>query len=81
MPNSLRLETPTVICLLLLASPTLVIVHVGHGNEFHQGSDTAQTTNSIQVDADADKRLGIKVESVQRQQLAIGIKTTGYRDW
>jgi cobalt-zinc-cadmium efflux system membrane fusion protein len=77
MPNSLRLETPTVICLLLLASPTLVIAHVGHGNEFHQGSDTAQTTNSIQVDADTAKRLGIKVESVQRQQLAIGIKTTG----
>ena len=36
-----------------------------------------QTTNSIQVDADTAKRLGIKVEPVQRQQLAVGIKTTG----
>jgi cobalt-zinc-cadmium efflux system membrane fusion protein len=53
------------------------MAHAGHGNEFHQESDTTQTTNSIQVDADTAKRLGIKVESVKRQQLAIGIKTTG----
>lgn len=85
MSNSLRSPTPTTIScvsgtflsLLLLASPALVLAHAGHGNEFHQESETTQTTNSIQVDADTAKRLGIKVESVQRQQLAIGIKTTG----
>ena len=85
MSNSERSQMPTKICcvsstflsLLLLASPTLVMAHAGHGNEFHQESDTTQTTNSIQVDADTAKRLGIKVESVKRQQLAIGIKTTG----
>ncbi|RAM49074.1 MAG: efflux RND transporter periplasmic adaptor subunit [Hapalosiphonaceae cyanobacterium JJU2] len=85
MSNSERSQIPTKICcvsstflsLLLLASPTLVMAHAGHGNEFHQENEATQTSNSIQVDADTAKRLGIKVESVQRQQLAIGIKTTG----
>ncbi|MEH2336051.1 efflux RND transporter periplasmic adaptor subunit [Nostoc sp.] len=85
MSNSLRSQTPTAIAcvsgtflsLLLLASPTIVMAHGGHGNEFQGGSEATSTNNSIQVDADTAKRLGIKVEPVQRQRLAIGIKTTG----
>ena len=85
MSNSLRSQTPTVIrcvsgtflSLLLLASPTIVLAHGGHGNEFQEGSEATSTNNSIQVDADTAKRLGIQVEPVQRQRLAIGIKTTG----
>lgn len=85
MSNSLRSQTPTAIncvsgtllSLLLLASPTIVMAHGGHGNEFQGASEATSTNNSIQVDADTAKRLGIKVEPVQRQRLAIGIKTTG----
>ncbi|MCW5318342.1 efflux RND transporter periplasmic adaptor subunit [Nostoc sp. KVJ3] len=53
------------------------MAHGGHGNEFQAGSDATATNNSIQVDADTAKRLGIKVEPVQHQRLAVGIKTTG----
>lgn len=85
MSNSLRSQTPTAIAcvsgtflsLVLLTSPTIVMAHGGHGNEFQGGSEATSTNNSIQVDADTAKRLGIKVEPVQRQRLAIGIKTTG----
>lgn len=85
MPNALRSQTPTLLCcvsgtllsLLLLASPAIVLAHAGHGNEFHQDTEATPTTNSIQVDANTAKRLGIKIEPVQRQRLAIGIKTTG----
>ncbi|OYD95775.1 efflux transporter periplasmic adaptor subunit [Nostoc sp. 'Peltigera membranacea cyanobiont' 210A] len=85
MSNSLRSQTPTAIryisgtflSLLLLASPAVVLAHGGHGDEFQGGSEATSTNNSIQVDADTAKRLGIKVEPVQRQRLAIGIKTTG----
>jgi membrane fusion protein, heavy metal efflux system len=85
MSNSLRFQTPTAITcvsgtflsLLLLASPTVVMAHGGHGNEFAAGNEATSTNNSIQVDADTAKRLGIKVELVQRQKLAVGIKTTG----
>ncbi|MBE9103569.1 efflux RND transporter periplasmic adaptor subunit [Nostoc sp. B(2019)] len=85
MSNSLLSQTPTAIrcfsgtflSLLLLASPAVVLAHGGHGDEFQGGSEATSTNNSIQVDADTAKRLGIKVEPVQRQRLAIGIKTTG----
>jgi cobalt-zinc-cadmium efflux system membrane fusion protein len=85
MSNSLRSRTPIVIryvsgtflSLLLLASPAVVLAHRGHGDEFQGGSEGTSTNNSIQVDANTAKRLGIKVEPVQRQRLAIGIKTTG----
>ncbi|MBW4685555.1 MAG: efflux RND transporter periplasmic adaptor subunit [Komarekiella atlantica HA4396-MV6] len=85
MSNSLCSQTPTAIryvsgtflSLLLLASPAVVLAHGGHGDEFQGGSEATSINNSIQVDADTAKRLGIKVEPVQRQRLAIGIKTTG----
>ncbi len=63
--------------LLLLVSPAVVLAHGGHGNEFQGGSEATANTSSIQVDAQTAKRLGIKVEPVKRQQLAVGIKTTG----
>lgn len=53
-----------------------VFAHTGHGNEF-QGSQSAQSPDAIQVDADTAKQLGLEVKPVSRQQLAFGIKTTG----
>jgi membrane fusion protein, heavy metal efflux system len=85
MPNSLRFHpiltmrcvSGTLVSLLLLANPLLVLAHAGHGNEFHQESDATPATSSIQVDTQTAQRLGIKVEPVKSQRLAVGIKTTG----
>ena len=64
--------------LILLTAPAAVLAHAGHGNEFHQeGTEAVQSSDSIAVDAETAKRLGIKLEAVKRQQLAVGIKTTG----
>jgi len=62
---------------LFLLTPIAVFAHAGHGDEFKGGSEASQTSAPIQVDSDTAKRLGIKVEPVKRQRLAIGIKTTG----
>lgn len=81
--NRLQPSTPlrcvsfTLLSLILLSAPAAVFAHAGHGDEFHGANETTQPTGAIQVDAQTAKRLGIKVESVKRQQLAIGIKTTG----
>jgi len=40
-------------------------------------SQSAQSADAIQVDAETMRRLGLKVEPVSRQRLAFGIKTTG----
>ncbi|MCC5668368.1 efflux RND transporter periplasmic adaptor subunit [Nostoc sp. CHAB 5784] len=85
MPNSLRFQpivtmrcvSGTLLSLLLLASPIVVLAHGGHGNEFQGESGVTPTTGSIQVDTQTAQRLGIKVEPVKRQQLVVGIKTTG----
>jgi cobalt-zinc-cadmium efflux system membrane fusion protein len=66
-----------VIMSLFLLTPIAVFAHAGHGDEFKGGSEASQTSAPIQVDSDTAKRLGIKVEPVKRQRLAIGIKTTG----
>ncbi|MCC5659356.1 efflux RND transporter periplasmic adaptor subunit [Nostoc sp. XA010] len=73
----LRCVSGTLFNILLLASPAVVLAHAGHGNEFQGGSETTGASSSIQVDAQTAKRLGIKVEPVKRQQLAVDIKTTG----
>ena len=74
----LRCVSLAMLSLLLLSAPTAVLAGPGHdhsgASEFQGGSES---TGSIQVDAETAKRLGIKVEPVKRQQLAIGIKTTG----
>src|SRR6476469_9591664 len=63
--------------LAILTSPAAVFAHAGHGNEFHQSSETTQTPAAISVDAETAKRLGIKISPAARQRLDIGIKTTG----
>jgi membrane fusion protein, heavy metal efflux system len=73
----LRYVSGLFLLLVLLTAPTAVLAHAGHGHEFQTGSETSQSTSSIQVDAETVKRLGIKVEPVTRQRLEIGIKTTG----
>ncbi|GAP99476.1 efflux RND transporter periplasmic adaptor subunit [Leptolyngbya sp. NIES-2104] len=73
---SIRRLSATVLTLgALVGSPALVFAHGGHGNEFKGGS--TQSSGSVQVDAATAQRLGFKVESVMRQRLAFGIKTTG----
>jgi cobalt-zinc-cadmium efflux system membrane fusion protein len=63
--------------LLLLTTPVVVLAHGGHGEHFQGGTEASQSSEAIKVDAQTAKRLGIKVEPVTRQRLAIGIKTTG----
>jgi cobalt-zinc-cadmium efflux system membrane fusion protein len=67
----------TLLSLQLLAASAPVLAHGNHGDEFQGRSEASQSPSSIQVDAQTAKRLGIKVEPVKRQQLAVGIKTTG----
>ncbi|WP_337884444.1 efflux RND transporter periplasmic adaptor subunit [Fischerella thermalis] len=76
-PTAIGSVSGTLLSLILLATPAVVLAHGGHGDEFQGGNQATQTTGSIQVDAETAKRLGIKVEPVKRQQLAVGIKTTG----
>ncbi|MEI2579136.1 efflux RND transporter periplasmic adaptor subunit, partial [Scytonema sp. PRP1] len=70
--TAIRCVSGTLASLLLLANPSTVLAHGGHGNEFQGGSEASQNTGSIQVDAQTAKRLGIKIEPVKRQQLAVG---------
>ena len=76
IPTSMRRLSATLLTLGLLAgNPMVVLAHGGHGDEFKGGS--AQSTGSVQVDAETAQRLGFKVEPVTRQRLAFGVKTTG----
>ncbi|PLZ96406.1 efflux transporter periplasmic adaptor subunit [Fischerella thermalis CCMEE 5268] len=76
-PIKMSSVSGTLLSLILLATPAVVLAHGGHGDEFQGPNQATQTTGLIQVDAQTAKRLGIKVEPVKRQQLAVGIKTTG----
>ncbi|NMF67359.1 efflux RND transporter periplasmic adaptor subunit, partial [Brasilonema octagenarum UFV-OR1] len=75
--TAIRCVSGTLASLLLLASPAVVLAHGGHGDEFQGGNETSQNSGSVQVDTETAKRLGIKVEPVKSQRLAVGIKTTG----
>ncbi|MGH7999548.1 MAG: efflux RND transporter periplasmic adaptor subunit [Brasilonema sp.] len=75
--TAIRCVSGTLASLLLLASPAVVLAHGGHGDEFQGGNEASQNSSSVQVDTETAKRLGIKVEPVKRQDLAVGIKTTG----
>jgi membrane fusion protein, heavy metal efflux system len=66
-----------ILSLVFLGSPVVVLAHSGHGDEFQGESKSQQSTNSIQVDAETAKKLGIEVEAVSSQRLNIAIKTTG----
>jgi len=73
-----RIWGAMIVSLAILIAPVTVLAHGGHGDEFHQGgSEATQTNDSIQVDAETAKRLGIKVEPVQRQRLPVGLQATG----
>src|SRR4028119_2312919 len=63
--------------LTFMTTPATVLAHSGHGEHFQAGSEATEAAGSIQVDAQTAKRIGIKVEPVNRQRLAVGIKTTG----
>jgi membrane fusion protein, heavy metal efflux system len=68
-----------ILSLLLLNTPVVVLAGPGHD---HSGASSFQgasgnTNTPIEVDAQTAQRLGIKVEPVRRQPLAVGIKTTG----
>ncbi len=76
-PVAQRQLSRAVLALALFASPNAALAHGGHGNEFQGGGNSAQPTSDIQVDAETAKRIGLKVEPVSRQRLAIGIKATG----
>ncbi len=77
-PMPLRCVSGAILSLVLLSAPSAVLAHAGHGgHEFQGGNEAAQPSDAIKIDAETSKRLGIKVEPVKRQQLAVGIKTTG----
>ncbi|MBW4511827.1 MAG: efflux RND transporter periplasmic adaptor subunit [Scytonematopsis contorta HA4267-MV1] len=68
-----------ILSLLLLSTPVVVLAGAGHD---HSGASSFQggsgdTNAPIEVDVPTAQRLGIKVEPVRRQPLAVGIKTTG----
>jgi len=77
LPVAIAKVSGTLLSVILLTTPFSVLAHGGHGNEFQGGSSATNTPGSIQVDAQTAKGLGIKVEPVNKQRLATGIKTTG----
>jgi RND family efflux transporter MFP subunit len=67
-----------ILSLAFLTSPATVLAHAGHShNEFQQSTETTGIPAAISVDAQTSQRMGIKVEPVKSQRLAVGIKTTG----
>jgi membrane fusion protein, heavy metal efflux system len=76
-PNSFLHSTGVILSLMLITAPAAVLAHGGHGDEFQGGDSQPEASDSIQVDAQTAKSLGIKVEPVTSQRLDIGIKTTG----
>ncbi len=77
IPVAINKVSGTLLSVILLATPLSVLAHGGHGEDFQGGSEATNAPGSIQVDAQTAKRLGIKVQPVERQRLAVGIKTTG----
>jgi len=63
--------------LLLLTAPAAVLAKGGQGENLQGRPEASQPDDAIHVDAETAKRLGIKVEPVIRQRLAVGLKTTG----
>jgi len=76
-PIKLYRVSGLLLSLAFLTSGAAVFAHAGHGNEFHQSGETTQIPAAVSVDAETSNRIGIKVESVKAQRLAVGIKTTG----
>lgn len=66
----------TLLSLALLTIPATVLAHGGHGDEFQGGTEATQA-ESIKVDAETAKRIGLKVEPVALRSLAFGTSATG----
>lgn len=77
LPVAIAKVSGAFLSIVLLATPMSVLAHGGHGEDFQGGSEATVAPGSIQVDAQTAKRLGIKVQPVERQRLAVGLKTTG----
>lgn len=86
MPISSYSQDPTLLrnfvssvalSLLLLNTPTVVLAGAGHDHGSGAFQAGSEASGQVEVDEQTAKRLGIKVESVKRQRLDIGIKTTG----
>ncbi len=75
-PVSLLKYSGVFLSFVLLISPTSVLPHPGHGDEFQSESE-ATIPSGITVDAKTLERLGIRIEPVKRDLMNIGIKTTG----
>lgn len=77
-PTAISYISCTLLSLLVLASPSVVLAGAGHdhsgASSFQAGGDA---NSPVKVDAVSAQRLGIKVEPVKRQPLALGIKSTG----
>ena len=63
--------------LVLTSVPTSVWAGAGHDHGSGAFQAGSEVNGQVQVDEQTAKRLGIKVESVERQRLDTGIKTTG----
>lgn len=64
--------------LMLLTPSAKVLAEGGHGGAEFQGSgDASQMTKPIPINASIAEQMGIKVEPVTLQKLAIGIRATG----
>lgn len=60
---------------LVVSVPQRAIAHAGHGNEFQ--SAPAASSTAIAVDETTAERLGIKIESVARRPMPVGLQATG----
>lgn len=73
----LRYVSLTMLSLLLLNTPTTVLAGAGHDHGSGAFQAGSEASGQVEVDEQTAKGLGIKVETVKRQRLDIGIKTTG----
>lgn len=74
---ALNFVSTALLSLLLINAPTSVFAGAGHdhgGSAFQGGGEPS---GQVEVDEQTAQRLGIKVESVKRQRLDVGINATG----
>lgn len=67
----------TLLSLMLLTTPTAILAHAGHGDEFQGERATSDAGEPIKVEPEMLKQLGIIVEPVTNRQMDVGLKTTG----
>ena len=74
---TMRRASSLLFSVLLLATATALPTQIAIGETSQADEPALPSTGEIRVDAEAASRMGIRVESVTRQPLAIAIKTTG----